>query len=179
MIEQDLAFAIPIMKISISDWSTKKNQFFEMVDWEDSECRYECYYTDFYKNLDTAEHPYRNKFCLALSEELKIIQNHIQHDVFMDEVWAQQYDKNHFMPPHNHGAIGLSAILYADFDDSVHPPTSFYSPFGNFTSGQIDVYEPKVKEGDLIIFPSMLIHAAVPFTKKTKRTIFAFNLKFS
>jgi ectoine hydroxylase-related dioxygenase (phytanoyl-CoA dioxygenase family) len=45
------------------------------------------------------------------------------------------------------------------------------------TLGQYETYEPKVKEGDLIIFPSTIQHEASTNMSNKRRTIISFNLK--
>ena len=43
--------------------------------------------------------------------------------------------------------------------------------------GQYETYVPKVKEGDLILFPSMIQHEASSNMSDKRRTIISFNLK--
>ena len=75
---------------------------------------------------------------------------------------------------------GWSAVLYVEFDDKEHSATTFYCPYmSNKRSflGGYDTYIPKVKEGDLIIFPSIIQHEASTNMSDKRRTIISFNLK--
>jgi len=90
-------------------------------------------------------------------------------------VWyqtAQQYD---YHTAHTHGSVGWSAVFYAHFNPEVHEATKFYCPFTNIM-GDVELYCPDVREGDLIVFPAFLLHEA-PLNKSTEeRTIISFNL---
>ena len=86
---------------------------------------------------------------------------------------AMQYD-NH--ASHNHGALGYSACWYVDFDNTEHVSTKFYSPFHNFLNGYDMAYQPEVIEGDLVIFPSSIMHENVCNESSKKRTVVSFNV---
>ena len=90
-------------------------------------------------------------------------------------VWFQTSKQNEFHSVHNHGSIGWSAVFYADFNPKIHVPTKFYCPFANVT-GNVDVFCPKVNEGDLIIFPAYVLHEAPVNTSEISRTIISFNI---
>ena len=98
----------------------------------------------------------------------------------MNAIWFQSYEKYNNFKVHNHGIGGWSAVLYVEFDDEEHSATTFYSPHmsnNRSTLGQYETYEPKVKEGDLIIFPSTIQHEASTNMSNKRRTIISFNLK--
>ena len=80
------------------------------------------------------------------------------------------------MRPHTHGISDFSAVLYHEFVPG-HTATEFWAPYKNPLSGNDYVHVPDVKEGDLVIFPSTIIHYAVPNDSDHQRTIFSFNFK--
>ena len=176
MIQEDFAFVIPVIKLRVKDWDDKKQRILNLVDWDDPECLSQHYFSDFCKNMSLGKHPYLEPFDFFISDELDKVAQHLGRDVKITELWAQRYKESQAMPTHNHGAHGFSAILYAEYDKEEHTPTVFYSPFGNFVDGQITVYEPEVEEGDLIVFPSMLLHSSMPFISSHNRSIFSFNM---
>ena len=178
MIKEENAFAIPIVKIRVKNWSEKKSQILDLVDWNDQECVFPHYYTDFFKNMQSETHPYMSTFDDILTPEINAFVQRVGRGVSVTELWAQRYCKSQSMPTHNHGSHGFSAVLYVEYDPEVHTPTVFYSPFGNFYDGQVTVYEPDVSEGDMVIFPSMLLHSSMPCEAKKNRTIFSFNMRF-
>ena len=77
---------------------------------------------------------------------------------------------------HNHGALGYSAIFYAQLEDD-HSPTSFFSPFLDFIEGNVIEYVPEVNEGDIIFFPSCLTHQCRVVQSSTERIVFSFNIR--
>ena len=72
---------------------------------------------------------------------------------------------------HNHGAVGYSAIFYAQLEDD-HSPTSFFAPFLDFIEGNVIEYVPEVNEGDIIFFPSCLTHQCRVVQSSTERIVF-------
>ena len=92
------------------------------------------------------------------------------------ECWYQRYGKHDFHELHNHGALGWSAVFYAELDPNEHVGTTFYSPFQD-AAGDLISCTPPVEEGDLIMFPSFLLHEATPCRSDKTRAIISFNLR--
>ena len=68
-------------------------------------------------------------------------------------------------------------MLYIDFDPLVHNSTVFVSPFNHFIEGmQLCYIAQSVKEGDLVLFPSFLLHYTQPNESDKKRTVASFNM---
>ena len=60
---------------------------------------------------------------------------------------------------YNHGQLGYSAACYVTYNPEKHTPTQFIAPFCHPINGDILQYEPPdIEEGDLIFFPSYLLH---------------------
>ncbi len=169
----DQAFSIPVITVQVSEWATKKPQLLALVDWDDESCKKTDQFTDYYRHGDRP--PYLNDFFDTLRHEVEIVAQIVRASLSVTSLWAQRYTRSQYMGPHNHGAVGYSAVLYAEYDPDAHTGTQFISPFNNFTNGQSMTYTPKVKEGDLIVFPSALLHSALPNESKKQRTIFSFN----
>ena len=83
---------------------------------------------------------------------------------------------NYYHLVHNHGSIGFSGILFVSFNENLHTATRFYSPFNNFIDGSVIGYRPVVKEGDLLIWPSSILHEAESNHSEEDRIIISFNL---
>ena len=90
-------------------------------------------------------------------------------------MWFQTALKGMKHTCHNHG-LGWSAIIYVDFDANYHTATKFYSPFPNPFNGSVESYIPTIEEGTLLIFPSNIVHEALPNTSDLPRSIISFNL---
>ena len=94
----------------------------------------------------------------------------------VSRVWTQRYSKGDYHPPHDHGPEGFACVFYAQLDPEVHLPTEFIQPWIPHT-GNRDMESPdNVVEGDLVIFPSNLMHMAPPHMSDKYRTIISFNL---
>ena len=91
-------------------------------------------------------------------------------------MWSQKYNRKSEHPAHNHGNRGFSFILYLKFDPMKHKSTRFYCPFSDFFTGEMITFAPEVEEGDLIAFPSPILHSSDLHTADTERMILAFNL---
>ena len=93
------------------------------------------------------------------------------------DMWFQTALKGMSHGCHNHGASGWSSVIYLDYDDKIHSPTKFYSPFNNPWNGKLEDYLPPVKEGDMVIFPAHITHEAEDNTSDVPRTIISYNLR--
>ena len=83
---------------------------------------------------------------------------------------------------HMHLPSKWSGVYYPIFDEEEHSPTLFYNPNEKLLASNrfvgMNALEPKIKEGDMIIFPSWLEHAA-PLNKSSKlRATISFNFFF-
>ena len=94
----------------------------------------------------------------------------------VSRVWTQRYSKGDYHAPHDHGPEGFACVFYAQLDPEIHLPTEFIQPWIPHT-GNRDMESPdNVVEGDLVIFPSNLMHMAPPHMSDKYRTIISFNL---
>jgi len=173
-------FPLNFFHVSISDWREKKKQLMSLVDWNDPQCQFPDHYTDYHKHIHAkgGRPPYTEKFISIFQKELVEFANKNAADITITALWAQKYTHMQNMEPHTHGSHGYSAVLYADFYGAPQEATIFWAPFKDPLSSLDHTHCPKVKQGDLILFPSSLIHWARPNTSDKPRTIFSFNLQF-
>ena len=82
--------------------------------------------------------------------------------------WCQRYSKNSYHEWHDHGA-GLSFIYYVELPDGT-PGTMFKDPVTK------EIHQPKVKQGDLIMFPSFVSNCSPPNQSDQIKTIVSFNM---
>ena len=88
----------------------------------------------------------------------------------------KRYTLGQYHGAHNHGNMKISCVLYVDFDVNEHRPTKFYAPFTNPYLGVIETVSPPVEEGNIIAFPSTLLHECPPCDSNIPRTVFSFNI---
>lgn len=172
-------FPISFVHVSIEDWQNKKTALENLVDWEDPECLFPEQFTDFYKYIspgDDCGTKYTKDFINILKPELISIAHSLGGSIKIKDLWAQRYHKNMYMQPHTHGHQDYSAVLYHDFCKG-HKSTIFFAPYKNPLDGIDFIHAPEIKEGDMIVFPSFLMHFAEPNLIEAQRTIFSFNFK--
>ena len=84
-------------------------------------------------------------------------------------LWYQQYIKNNIHDWHIHGD-NYTGVYYLELPDDT-PKTEL-----------IDQYNKKITieadEGDIVIFPSFIIHRAPKMQSDSRKTIISFNLEF-
>ena len=94
----------------------------------------------------------------------------------VSRVWTQRYSKGDYHPPHDHGPEGFACVFYAQLDPNLHLPTEFMQPWIPHTGNRDMDCPDNIVEGDLVIFPSNLMHMAPPHSSDKYRTIISFNL---
>lgn len=87
-------------------------------------------------------------------------------------IWYQQYVKNDNHGWHIHGE-NYTGVYYLEFPD-VAPKTELIDQFNIHKKISVDA-----KEGDIIIFPSYIIHRSPVVINDIRKTIISFNLEFS
>ena len=90
----------------------------------------------------------------------------------LQDIWAQEYVGEADHSAHRHQIVGYSCVFYATFDPKHHTGTTIFRPFvdpNDYTNSN-DIFTPEVEEGDLLVFPSWMLHMVKP------RRVIAFNL---
>ena len=166
-----LPFKFPLFQYSIPNWQKWKPLLLDKI--PDYNLDGDTVSTDYHS-------PHIDKYGTIFDECIDIVikQFHIDvgHPVYIRNIWAQRARKGDYHITHNHGSSGWSAVLYVDFDPDLHTSTKFFSPFTDPATGDLLNYSPKVKEGDVIIFPAQTLHTAEPNTSSRERVILSFNM---
>tara|TARA_B100000287_G_scaffold201493_1_gene190318 strand:- start:1403 stop:1945 length:543 start_codon:yes stop_codon:yes gene_type:complete len=133
--------------------------------------------TDFFLNDVNQSLPsYYHTLIMYLYDYIQDLENQMEFRAKINSMWYQQTTRGQYHEVHNHGSVGLSCVWYLEFDPSVHQATTFYCPFADPLTGDLLQETPKVKEGDLIVFPSYLLHEQKPNQSDVRRTAVSFNL---
>lgn len=165
-VKDENPMSIPWRHYSLNDWDNKKKNILEVLPKDK--------FTD-YGSGDPMP-PYSETIHQCIKDEMHDFSKWYDYPVVPKGVWYERSKKTYRHPVHNHGTTGFSGVLYVDFDPEVHQSTVFYLPFTEPTTGTVLTYQPKVKEGDLVIFPSYLLHEAVPNESDKERVIVSFNI---
>ncbi len=99
----------------------------------------------------------------------KVIQDIGCDSYSLQDIWFQQYTDNGGHGWHTHRG-NFTGVYYLELDVK-SPSTEIIDPFSKRK------FCAKVKEGDIIFFPSFLMHQSTPTIDDTERIIFSFNLK--
>ena len=171
--KSDTAFMIPIFTHSVENWSDYKEEIINMLDTGDGDG----HKTDYFKYHQQGKLPaYAERLFDILQPALKEFDDIYPHAFQITNVWGQKYNNGDYHQLHNHGALGYTAILYAQLEDD-HSPTSFFAPFLDFIEGNVIEYMPEVSEGDIVFFPSCLTHQCKVVQSSTERVVFSFNIR--
>ena len=182
MFETIPLFSLDIHKIQIKEWSEHKEKILSYMTngYNDQTISF----TDYFTYISEGEYPpYREEFLEIMSKYILEFQEHFnnisQEPYKFTRIagpWCQKYNRYDYHPPHDHGSIGYSAVLYAKIEPEVHPSTQFFSPFPNHI-GFRENRLIKVEEGDLVVFPANLMHMAPPHYSDEERIIISFNIQ--
>ena len=172
-------FTVPIVHYPIENWSENKKKILDALPPEDDsqlEPNGTGLYTDFFINGKVKEMPrYFDTVVDVIKPYLKDFMD--GNPVDFVEMWYQKYYNMVEHKTHCHGFTGWSSIIYAEFDPKVHESTRFFSPFRQPWDCDVEVFQPEVKEGDMILFPSSLLHEAPVNRTDTRRTIISYNIR--
>lgn len=163
---KSLAFSIPIYKYKVQNWNIKKKKLLDL---------FSNFQHKVVDNVITSPMDIKTDILL---DEIKLFETEVGIGVYPAEVWFQKYDHNMDHSVHTHGPIGFSAVCFLEYDKDNHKPTTFISPYVNCITGALERHEPDVDEGDIIFFPSNLLHYAPINLSDKVRVIISFNLRF-
>ena len=110
---------------------------------------------------------FRPNFDLSVRKMLG--ESHYDAPLDIQDTWFQQYHNNDCHGWHIHGHQ-FTGVYYLEFPRGA-PLTEIVSPFSNKKK------RINVREGDIIVFPSVWIHRA-PHNKIKRKTIISFNFNF-
>jgi uncharacterized protein (TIGR02466 family) len=103
---------------------------------------------------------------------------------YISEMWYNAYKNGQYQHKHKHSNRNnnfFSGVYYIQFDENEHSPTRFYNPYFEIDFDKVKnhsffVYTPKIKEDDLLIFPSDVGHdVSYQYSSKLRITI-SFNV---
>jgi hypothetical protein len=165
---------------ALDNFAEYKKKLLKIFD-EDKRCKHnpdKQIKTDYFYNSDNTSHPsYCSLVEEALSPYLQQTEKSMGFELKIRSMWYQQSKKGQAHGVHNHGPKGFSAVWYVEFDPNEHLGTTFHAPFPDILTGELLSYTPPVKEGDLVIFPSHMLHEQLENSSNKRRSIVSFNIK--
>lgn len=186
-------FQLNIYKYSVTNWEEKKPKLLQLLDFSSDDVLQSEVQSDFFTGKGNPD--YFDDWINILKDDFNDIfnQGHVIAPLPVNSVhsrehllctpkeqqwqlWSQSYNEGQYHSVHNHGIGFISCCLYVEFDKTVHKATKFYSPFLDPMTGFSQESIPEVDEGDILLFPSTLLHEATINTSNVKRTVMAFNI---
>jgi hypothetical protein len=168
-------FPTLVHKIKTRGWEKYKGYLLDTIrDTKDPEYRpTEGFYTDYGRHQVWREKIWNEFLEPQISPLLE------QTNTRLQDIWAQQYINLADHSAHQHQPVGYSCVFYAQFDPEHHWSTMLFRPFldPNDEMNSNAVYSPKMEEGEILVFPSWMLHQAPPSKSLVPRTVIAFNLE--
>ena len=171
----DHIFRVSIFKTTVKDWQDHKLELLSMLDEVDI---FDTHQSDFNTHFQKGIKPkYTQKLMKVLDGAFCDFEDIFPYAYEIKNLWCQRYKEDQHHGAHNHGALGYSMVFYAQFDKDCHKGTKFISPFNNWLNGNPIFHTVDVDEGDVIFFPSFVLHECVPVKNNDKeRIIFSLNM---
>jgi len=121
---------------------------------------------------------YKEDFCKLFESELtEFLKETSLTEISVLDVWTVEYHYGDYQVPHTHRSVGISGILYVNFNPKEHSGTQAMQPWNDPITDQAVFMDFMPEEGTMILFPSFLIHFINPNFSRNRRTIMAFDLE--
>lgn len=168
---QQSIFSVPFFHFKVSEWNKKKTDLENIMQKEQ---------LDFLDNVKTSWKIEKvgkiREVERVLSDEINKVNSSLKINLEIQQVWFQDYETGMDHAAHVHGALGFSSIVYIKYDKT-HPSTVFISPYLSSITGDHVKFSPDVEEGDIVFFPSNILHYVNRNQSDQNRIICSFNLR--
>jgi len=129
-------------------------------------------HTDFYENIDASKKEYMRIFNANADDFYdKFFNFYCLKEVKIINVWFQQYKQKDVHEWHFHAETNISLVYYVELSN-FEESTEFFDIENKQT------FQLKPKEGDIIVFPSYVLHRSPPIVSNTRKTIISCNINF-
>jgi hypothetical protein len=124
-----------------------------------------------WREPDVGERKYWNEFYSGIKDDLhEVYTKTLLYEQYqIDNYWFQQYNKKDTHDWHWHERCFYANVYFVELPEDA-PPTELQIPITG------EIIRPNVKEGDILIFPSILRHRSAPNESDKRKTVIAFNV---
>lgn len=120
-----------------------------------------------------------NTWCYDTVKSFTSQLNKQEQNIAITESWCHVTRPGGFHGPHRHPWSTWSGIFYVDSDDTENSYNTFHNFFNLPKIPGYEFWEETFtvpfNPGQLVIFPSSMLHYASPYLGKDKRIVIAFN----
>jgi hypothetical protein len=170
-------FFVPLLHLEVRNWEYKRQQLkniyknIHLKSFNDNDDRI---LTDFHDQKIT----YTKEIENILNEEINLYKLHFQCKTCeVGNSWFEKSGRGNYHEIHNHARSHYSSVCFIDYNANEHTATNFIGPFNNLINGETLTYSPKVNEGSIIFFPSIIHHYTLPNVSDKERLVLSFNIK--
>ena len=174
----EFLFSFPLYRLEVPNWNLRKQRILDALPEMTDEHLHGGTYTD-YPQTGTAQRlpAYEPIVAECLAECLTEFGDTYPDEVRISSMWFEKSVRSAYRGAHNHGSLGFTGMLLVEYDRKEHVPTRFISPHMNYHSGELlDFRAPKVEEGTLFLFPSVLLYDTDPNDSDTPLTVISFTI---
>jgi len=92
----------------------------------------------------------------------------------LTDVWRNTYYKGSFQEPHDHPFCALSAVIFLDDCNPEDGGRFYFKDRHQYELGpwaqlfNVDIHYVQYKKGDILFFPSYMVHGVTPYKSKSK-----------
>ena len=117
-------------------------------------------------------------FTQICSDELNMLSQKLKRDIQIEDIWSVSYKKGDYHTPHNHGATGLTGILYLNMpkDGAL---TQYLQPWNDWITDNTIYYPMPIKEGSIVVVPKFVRHFTEPHKSNKIKRIISWDMKIS
>lgn len=165
-------FTCPIYKFKLNHHMFLKEQFLSQIEQSDFEIKNvdgESVKTDYY--LVNKSQKYKNLFSFTMNEELRKFFESIDYNVDFKkyDTWFQQYQNKGYITWHRHSRSSWNVVYYLELPNGC--PTT---EFKDLITGE--VFNIDAEEGDVVIFPSILLHRSPENAMSERKSVIVCNV---
>ena len=153
MIKEEL-FNIPIWSTEIENFLDKKKKIERILkSFPEKRTGIQTFLT----NRHIVREFLSENFSKVFNEELSNLVKDLNKNIIVDDVWSVSYKKDDYHTAHNHGALGLTGIIYLNMPKNASN-TYYIQPWNNWISDKTNYLTFPVKEGTMVIIPKFINH---------------------
>jgi hypothetical protein len=171
---QEIQIKFPIIITKLESHNRIKNTLLDLIDAESSSVINDSNDRISRTDWDINDMRLRN-YMLYLQESLgpcmQEVYDRLNYPNFkIHNHWFQQYRTNDTHDWHRHETTFWANVYYLELPKGT-PPTIFLDPLDSSKT-----IVPEVEEGDIITFPSILLHCSPQNLSSSRKTVIAFNV---
>ena len=168
-------FSIPMWHVPTLNFSKKKKQL-ETLCKSFPEKKHGM--QPFATNRQSDRTGFAEAFSQICGQELNMLSQKIKKDIQIEDIWSVSYKRGDYHTPHNHGATGLTGILYLNMpkDGAL---TQYIQPWNDYINDNTIYYPLPVQEGSIVVVPKFVRHFTEPHKSKKIKRIISWDMKIS